>query len=1241
MSMTATIAGASVGIQNASFGTEDRIEERTRCSFTVIDLTGTTTFSKGQPVTITDSALGTMFTGYVNQPKATVLYPNPGRLWAIDCIDETWLADKRTSQKSYKNQFAGTVFVDQIQRYGAAEGLTCKAALRWDELLTDWQAGTLTGVAATTNATDGNVGDGDLELTRAGSQVVASGAGSGFSLVNGLLLTGYASSGYNAAYTNRQIWVGSQALHTGDAFLYDVWINSSSPAIKAGCDFICSDGTVFSGSATQDKQFLSPLTSTDLSGLANDQWYTRVFLIPAGLNGKTLSAVLVGLNSAAAGTYTTYFRRIEYEISGGGTVTFFGDSSTLQTNIQVNNQGYTNVSLTQVQLMDKTATVTPGALSISAAGIVQSSQMSWEQVLPNGCTILRETSIDNGASWQAIMSGSAVPNLLPGMVVTGRSVSYRDTLTLGSDPTVITIGVGSPTLTVSAAYAATKTDLISTTTTTANFVAGTLTNLATVGANGISLNGVQENWDDGDFSNQPMFGGGTLFQQVENKQMVLQTTTGFDLRSQLLFAGQWQNFTAEVDVTVYGTGSNAAGSVYRTSSGAWQNNNDTYAYTVMLSQTQLIFGRGTNSGSGAGAFTSIATATISLAANSVHRLKIIANGSNHQLFVDSVLLINATDATYPAAGYLGLRIFNGTGSTQSAAFDNFGVAAALSGTWQSPSINIAGPGTYGNSEVFWDIDGLPDSTTSITAQTSIDGGSTFQNVTNGGAISGLTAGGSLTGKTLILKLTLAASNAPVVPALNGATVWVMGQYSSSGTRSTAPLGYDTFVRANQSGWGNAIDGQSWTVGSGSGTAAIASDTGTLTATGGGTTLMHLGSGSAADMGATCRVKYTNAASAVRVGVRYTSASGGTMYTAYLSSNQLGIQKFVAGAATTLASMTFTQTLGSYYQLQIVAQGTTISASAWLDGSASPTTFLLTATDSAIASGGFCVGANLATGDTATFNQFKATLYPDPGLSLANVGRAANSLVNWNANLPTNTSMTVQTSVDNGVTWSTISSAGNAVPNIATQPATIADSFTANTSANYTQSNFASGVTGTWTWDTSHSRLTGSGGTNGTLVHNPALTSADSQVMADFDQCDGSGVIANYIDSNNLYFMQVWDGSGTGTQNSVKLFKRSGGVTTQLGSTATIATWTRGNYRRFILDVQAGVLTASMDGVQLIQQTDGSPLAAGKSGLLLNTLVRCYNLRIQQYGQLLTSSNYLYSKVTLTSKIGRASCRERV
>ena len=60
MSMTATIAGASVGIQNASFGTEDRIEERTRCSFTVIDLTGTTTFSKGQPVTITDSALGTM-----------------------------------------------------------------------------------------------------------------------------------------------------------------------------------------------------------------------------------------------------------------------------------------------------------------------------------------------------------------------------------------------------------------------------------------------------------------------------------------------------------------------------------------------------------------------------------------------------------------------------------------------------------------------------------------------------------------------------------------------------------------------------------------------------------------------------------------------------------------------------------------------------------------------------------------------------------------------------------------------------------------------------------------------------------------------------------------------------------------------------------------------------------------------------------------------------------------------------
>ncbi|MGH2478160.1 MAG: hypothetical protein ACRDHW_00675, partial [Ktedonobacteraceae bacterium] len=401
-----------------------------------------------------------------------------------------------------------------------------------------------------------------------------------------------------------------------------------------------------------------------------------------------------------------------------------------------------------------------------------------------------------------------------------------------------------------------------------------------------------------------------------------------------------------------------------------------------------------------------------------------------------VQLISATDSTWPSAGYAGMRVFQSTATAISSLFNNFSLRPALSGTWQSTALSIATPTTYGKSVVAWDVDGIPDSSAALTMQSSVDGGSTFQSVTNGGAIPNLTAGQPLTAKTLILKATLTAATGVSVPVLNGVSVFVLQQYSSSGT---------------------------WT---------------------------------------------------------------------------------------------------------------------------------------------------------------------SSALALAKVGKAANSLVNWNANLPTGTGLTVKTSVDGGATYQTISAAGNVIPNMSLAPAPTTDTFAVDDHSSYTTTFGTGGSAATWTWDTANSRLIGSGGTNGTIVHTPTLTAADNQVMADFDQCDGSGLIANYIDANNLYFAQIWDGSGTGTQNSVKLFKRSSGTNAQLGSTATI-TFPRGNFRRFILDVQAGVLTMSMDGVQLIQQTDGSPLGAGKSGLLLNTLVRCYNLRIQQYGQNVSSLS-LYTKLTLTS-----------
>lgn len=959
--LTVSIGGTSVPVIESSLKITARVDDKNTCTFTVYDESGTATYQHGQTVSVVDTAIGTLFTGYVNKPIASKLYPNPAQTWQIDCVSQFYNVVKKASKKRYKKRKAGSgyaagaIAANQIQQYLAPDGVVGNFSLSWTEQQTEWKSATLNNTVAAANLTNGNPNGGNLELASGGSQVVVTGKTNqpgGTTVVlgqaAGLKLTGYASSGYASAYTNRQIWSGSLPIaSTSDQFGYDVWVDSSSPAIKAGCDFICSDGTVFSSSGDTDFQFLSPSLGADLSGLANDQWYSRYWgSIPPSLVGKTIVSVVVGFNSAASGTYTAYFRRIAY-ISGGTTILFFSDNSTLQKNVQVNNIGYTNVSLTQVQVSEKSALATcgglgsSGALSVGAAGVVQSSQMNWTAPnIPNGCTILRETSIDNGATWQTITSGSAIPNLLPGMVITGRSIWYRDTFTVGQDPTVV-LSINTPTLTVNPSYASTKTDSLATFTSSAQFNSGILTNLATIGSSGITLNGVQENWDDGDFSNQPEFGNANLFQQVENKQFILQTDSGTDAKSQLLFAGQWQNFTAEVDVTVFGTVANAGGFVYRTT--GWQGNNDTYAYCVMLSETNIQLGRGTNSSTGAGAFTSIANVSINLAANTVHRLKVIANGSNHQVFVDGILLINATDATYGATGYLGLRIFNNTGSTQSCAFDNFGVCSALSGTWQSPTISIAGATTYGNSAVFWDIDGLPDSTTSITAQTSIDGGATWQSVSNGGAISGLSVGQSLAGKTLILKLILIASNAPVVPTLNGVTAWIMGQYSSSGTRSNAPLLNDTMQRANVvSGFGTSTDNQTYTqIGTGptnltSNEAQISNTTGDV----------HMQAGTFTWTDEQSSVRFRLSASTISAGIELRYVDANNYYRLVATLNSLSIVLCIRGVQVTLATATPTITPGTWYGMRFQLQGSgpiNFSGRVWPDGSGEPTEWNVSAT----------------------------------------------------------------------------------------------------------------------------------------------------------------------------------------------------------------------------------------------------------------------------------------------------------
>lgn len=316
-----------------------------------------------------------------------------------------------------------------------------------------------------------------------------------------------------------------------------------------------------------------------------------------------------------------------------------------------------------------------------------------------------------------------------------------------------------------------------------DWATGTLTNVTAHAGGDLALSGTTRNWDNGSTSSQTLFGGGSPRTQSVNSagNLVLKTGTGADIRARLDFAGSWQNFTVEVDVTPFATHA-APGIVYRTTN--WGNNLDTYAYSVIVYTDHVLWAKGTNS-TGSGSFTQLVSASISLTAGQAVRLKLIINGSSHQIFIDGSRYINGTDSTYTGSGQLGLRFYNASGSTQSAVFDNFGIMSSLTGTWQSASTSITSITTIASSVISWDTSLSTGGT--VTVQSSIDGGSSWQNCTSGSLIPGLTSGVSGTGKSVLTKALFSTDTATQVPDIRNLSWTVSGGYLSSGSRISPAL----------------------------------------------------------------------------------------------------------------------------------------------------------------------------------------------------------------------------------------------------------------------------------------------------------------------------------------------------------------------------------------------------------------------------------------------------------------------
>lgn len=137
-----------------------------------------------------------------------------------------------------------------------------------------------------------------------------------------------------------------------------------------------------------------------------------------------------------------------------------------------------------------------------------------------------------------------------------------------------------------------------------------------------------------------------------------------------------------------------------------------------------------------------------------------------------------------------------------------------------------------------------------------------------------------------------------------------------------------------------------------------------------------------------------------------------------------------------------------------------------------------------------------------------------------------------------------------------------------------------------------------TWAVSGGVLTGTGGTNATLVKNDLLLQ-DVEIEVNCDQTDAGGIIARYQDNNNYYLLALRDDGFSDPARNLQLYKRVGGGYTSL-AVANVA-WPRGTAKSIKFTLHGFRLEVWFDGIKVISITD-TDFTGGGVGLYSGSTV---------------------------------------
>ncbi|HEV2339675.1 MAG TPA: alpha-galactosidase [Patescibacteria group bacterium] len=198
-----------------------------------------------------------------------------------------------------------------------------------------------------------------------------------------------------------------------------------------------------------------------------------------------------------------------------------------------------------------------------------------------------------------------------------------------------------------------------------------------------------------------------------------------------------------------------------------------------------------------------------------------------------------------------------------------------------------------------------------------------------------------------------------------------GSATPTPTPVSSILAQDTFVRPNQTFWGSASDGiNTWM-----GDAQVNSGYSIVNNTG------HINnvSSSVALIGpsvANAEVLLSGSLSGFnteRFGgvLRYTS---GSYYKTFIDGKNLQLKKHILGSDTTLQSVSFPALANTSYSIRMRVQGTTLSAKVWQTGTPEPANWMITVTDTSLASGQSGTFVNIGS-DTATFTLYRVVQLP--------------------------------------------------------------------------------------------------------------------------------------------------------------------------------------------------------------------------------------------------------------------------